>query len=120
MGNVNTLSKLPSKKYDVIELIGMGRAMGFVVTTAEIVKRIIGNLHQVTILESIQVTDVWQPLEAGLNEVTTTKPVGQLTIILAVNAKDVDKNAKGYQAPIVADDFASHLEYRYDDEGNMG
>merc|ERR1712130_846611 len=42
----------PSKKYDVIHLIGSGRAMGPVVSTAEIVKRIIGGLYQQTLLHS--------------------------------------------------------------------
>ncbi len=37
-------------KYDIITLFGTGRAMGFVVSTAEIVKRIIDNLYQVTIM----------------------------------------------------------------------
>eukprot|EP01083_Nonionella_stella_P036821 100451_1 len=107
-----------AKKYDVIELFGTGRAMGFVVSTAEIVKRIIGGLHQVTLLENIQQTDVWMPLEAGLREVETTRNMTQLRIILAVNEKDVDKDAKGYQAPIGVEAFAAHMEYHYawDDE----
>ena len=47
----------PSKIYDTIHIIGTQRTMGKVVHTAELVKRIIGGLHQVTSLTSIQIVD---------------------------------------------------------------
>ena len=50
-------NKMPSKIYDQVHIIGVGRTMGKVVHTAELVKRIIGGLHQVTKLESIEVKD---------------------------------------------------------------
>merc|ERR1712130_255995 len=105
----------PSKKYDVIHLIGSGRAMGPVVSTAEIVKRIIGGLYQQTLLHSVAVNDVWVPLESGLKEVETTRPMAELRITLAVNEKDIDKASKGYQEPIGTEDFASSIEYHYDE-----
>merc|ERR1712073_95116 len=41
----------PSKKYEVVHLYGVGRAMALVVSAAEIVKRIVPGLHQETKVE---------------------------------------------------------------------
>eukprot|EP00483_Globobulimina_turgida_P008992 UN09010 len=98
--------------YNVIELYGRGRAMGYVVSTAEIVKRIFGKLYQVTILESVEVTECWVPLEQGLHEVETRRPVPQLRIILGVNEGDIDSSQCGYQEPIgIGDFFSTDLSY---------
>jgi DNA-binding protein len=44
----------------------MGRAINKTVTIAEILKRRIPGLHQITEIESTDIIDVWEPLEEGL------------------------------------------------------
>merc|ERR1712228_162596 len=94
------------KQYDTIHLFGSNRSMGAVVSVSEVVKKCIPNLHQVTTLESVTITDSYIPLEIGLKEVEVQRPLAQLKITLSLNAKDVDVNASGYQAPSTGDDFA--------------
>jgi hypothetical protein len=45
----------------------MGRAINKTVTIAEILKRRVAGLHQITEIESTDITDVWEPLEEGLD-----------------------------------------------------
>lgn len=91
------------KKFDSIVLKATGRAINKAVTTAEVVKRRIGGLHQVTSLETLEITDVWEPTEAGLKEVETKRRVASITITLSRDESKIDKNAPGYQIPINAD-----------------
>lgn len=86
-------------QFDTIHLFGGNRAMGAVVSVSELVKRCVPNLHQVTALESITITDSYIPTEIGLKEVQVERPLVQLRITLSVNPKDIDVNADGYQAP---------------------
>ncbi len=44
----------------------MGRAITKTVTVAEIIKRRVVGLHQITSIDSTQITDTWEPLEEGL------------------------------------------------------
>jgi len=86
-------------KFDTISLFGGNRAMGAVVSVSELVKKCVPNLHQVTALESITITDSYLPLEIGLKEVKVERPLVQLRITLSRNPKDVDQKEAGYQAP---------------------
>ncbi|ETO16002.1 hypothetical protein RFI_21358 [Reticulomyxa filosa] len=89
-GNAN---KGPSKQYDTIVLKATGRAVYSAVTTAEVVKRKIANLHQLTTLDTLEVTDIWEPLEEGLKEVTTTRRVASISIILSRNSSELESTA---------------------------
>merc|ERR1712048_1009592 len=86
-------------KFDAISLFGGNRAMGAVVSVSELVKKCVPNLHQVTALESITITDSYLPLEIGLKEVKVERPLVQLRITLSLNPKDLDEKAAGYQSP---------------------
>ena len=50
-----------------IILKAMGRAISRTVTIAEIIKRRIVGLHQITRIDSTDITDIWEPLEEGLD-----------------------------------------------------
>lgn len=50
---------------------------------AEIIKRRIAGLHQITRISSIDITDTWDPLEEGLDRIETTRHVSVMTIILS-------------------------------------
>jgi len=84
-----------------IVLKAMGRAINKTVTIAEIIKRRIANLHQITQIESTDIKDVWEPLEYGLDKIETTRHVSSITITLSTNVLDI--TSPGYQPPIPAD-----------------
>merc|ERR1712013_140399 len=106
----------PSKKFDVVYLVGIGRAMGHVVSCVELIKRIVPGLHQMTELETVEFKDVYEPTEEGLKEVSVSRYVTRLKVTLAVSGKDLDTSSLGYQAPIEPDEFAANIEYKYPDE----
>lgn len=106
----------PSKKFDVVYLVGIGRAMGHVVSCVELIKRIVPGLHQTTELETVEFKDVYEPTEEGLENVEVSRFVTRLKVTLAVSGKDLDSASLGYQAPIAPDEFAANIEYKYPDE----
>jgi len=93
----------PSKQFDTIVLKATGRAIYSAVTTAEVVKRKVANLHQLTKLDTLEMTDVWEPLEEGLKEVKTTRRVASISITLSRHQSEVDSDTIGYQEPIPAE-----------------
>jgi len=86
------------QSHDTILLKAMGRAITKTVAIAEIIKRRIEGLHQVTEIESSEITDVWEPLEEGLKIVETVRRVSSMTLTLS--KKKLDTNAPGYQEPL--------------------
>eukprot|EP01083_Nonionella_stella_P009934 28423_1 len=92
-----------SLKFDTIVLKATGRAINKAVTTAEVVKRRIAGLHQVTSLETLEITDIWEPLEQGLKEVETKRRVASITITLSRDESAISLEAAGYQQPISSD-----------------
>merc|ERR1719495_1642010 len=93
-------------KFDTILLKATGRAINKAVTTAEVVKRRIPDLHQVTSLDTLEITDVWEPTEQGLKEVETKRRVASITITLSRDKDAIDKAegaSFGYQQPINSD-----------------
>jgi hypothetical protein len=85
----------------------MGRAINKTVTIAEIIKRRIPGLHQITQIDSTDITDVWEPLEQGLDRVITTRHVSSIQIILST--KQLDINHVGYVLVLLYWSF-SHSE----------
>jgi DNA-binding protein Alba len=79
-------------------LKAMGRAINKAVTIAEILKRRVPGLHQITRVHSTEVTDVWEPIEEGLDRIETTRRISSISIILST--KPLDTSDPGYQPPI--------------------
>mmetsp|Transcript_34922 Transcript_34922/g.49548 ORF Transcript_34922/g.49548 Transcript_34922/m.49548 type:complete len:92 (-) Transcript_34922:279-554(-) len=80
----------------------MGRAINKAVTIAEILKRKMP-LHQITSLSSCEMIDVFEPLEEGLDVVTSRRYVSCMKITLSttvLNVQDV-----GYQPPLPIQDI---------------
>ncbi|ETO24997.1 hypothetical protein RFI_12147 [Reticulomyxa filosa] len=92
-----------NKQFDTIVLKATGQAIYSAVTTAEVVKRRIADLHQVTSLDTLEMIDVWEPLEEGLKEVKTTRRVASITIKLSRKPLEEESHAVGYQEPIPAE-----------------
>jgi hypothetical protein len=77
----------------------MGRAINKGVTIAEILKRKMP-LHQITCLSSCEMIDVFEPLEEGLDIVTSRRYVSCMKIILSRDGLGMDKTDIGYQPPL--------------------
>lgn len=88
-----------SQGADRVVLKAMGRAISKAVTIAEILKRKIP-LHQVTLLTSSEIIDIYEPLEEGLDVVESTRYVSCMTITLSVTSDGLDVTDIGYQPPL--------------------
>jgi hypothetical protein len=82
----------------------MGRAINKAVTIAEILKRKMP-LHQVNSLSSVEMVDVFEPLEEGLDTVTSRRFVSCMKITLSRNADGIDPKDIGYQAPLPTEEM---------------
>lgn len=89
---------------DIIVLKAMGRAINKAVTIAEILKRKTP-LHQVNSLNSVELIDVFEPLEEGLDTVMSRRYVSCMKITLSKTMEGVDLNDIGYQPPLAAKDL---------------
>jgi len=89
------------KGFSEVVLKAMGRAINKTVAIAEILKRRIPDLHQITEISSTDITDVYEPLEEGLDRIETTRHVSSITIVLST--VPLDTTAPGYQPPLPAD-----------------
>ena len=64
-------------------------------------KRRVAGLHQITEVSSTDITDVWEPTEAGLSKLEIVRHVSCISIVLCKDA--VNTNSPGYQPPLPAD-----------------
>jgi len=93
--------KLQDGKCDEITLKAMGKAITKTVTIAEIIKRRIPNLHQVTQINSTLIQEKYAPKEEGLEPVFTTRHVS--SILISLYAREPDTKLVGYQPPLSED-----------------
>lgn len=89
--------KLLQQDKTTVEIVGLGNAINKAITVAEILKRKVPKLEQVTDLSSVTIEDRWEPLEEGLDPIETSRTVSCITIRLG--SGDLDKQSPGYQAP---------------------
>uniref|UniRef100_A0A8C3AHS6 Ribonuclease P/MRP 25 subunit-like n=1 Tax=Cyclopterus lumpus TaxID=8103 RepID=A0A8C3AHS6_CYCLU len=83
---------------------------GEAITCAEVVKRRVPGLHQITRLQFCTVDEVWDPLEtsAGLDSLTVSRNVPSIWILLSRDALDCSQ--PGYQEPGRHDALWAHKE----------
>jgi len=86
------------KRKTLILIKAMGRAITKAINIAEVVKRRVVGLHQITQIESNTMVDVFEPLEQGLDSKEVTRNVSAITITLSKDPLDA-KNP-GYQHPL--------------------
>lgn len=82
-----------------VVLKAMGRAINKAVTIAEILKRKMP-LHQITLLASSEIIDIYEPLEEGLDAVESKRYVSCMTITLSSTSEGLDVTDIGYQPPL--------------------
>ncbi|XP_077420124.1 ribonuclease P protein subunit p25-like [Vanacampus margaritifer] len=76
---------------------GSGRAVTKTITCAEIMKRKVGSLHQMTKLQYKVVKEVWENTEGGTSEMTVHRTVPSISILLSKDP--LDPHEPGYQPP---------------------
>ncbi|KAE8297334.1 Ribonuclease P protein subunit p25 [Larimichthys crocea] len=76
---------------------GSGRAVTKTITCAEIMKRKVGSLHQLTKLRYKVVKEVWESAEGGTSEMTVHRTVPSISILLSKDP--LDPQEPGYQPP---------------------
>uniref|UniRef100_A0A8C8A2M6 Ribonuclease P and MRP subunit p25, b n=1 Tax=Oryzias sinensis TaxID=183150 RepID=A0A8C8A2M6_9TELE len=76
---------------------GSGRAVTKTITCAEIMKRKVGRLHQLTKLRYKVIKEVWESAEGGTSEMTLHRTVPSISILLSKDP--LDPQEPGYQPP---------------------
>lgn len=107
---------LQEKGSDEIILKAMGRAINKTVMIAELIKRRIVGLHQNTSIGSTDITDVYEPLEEGLDRVESTRHVSMITITLSKT--ELHTSSTGYQPPLPADQVKPLNDFEDNGEGS--
>jgi DNA-binding protein len=97
---------------DKIILKAMGRVATQAVTVAEILKRKVAGLHQITNLESVTFNDVYEPLVEGLRVVEIQRVVSSISITLSKSP--LDTAHPGYQAPLPESQVIGSSELEHD------
>ncbi|XP_037310532.2 ribonuclease P protein subunit p25-like protein [Pungitius pungitius] len=93
-----------------IVLTASGKGVSKAITCAEMVKRRVGGLHQLTQLQFSTVEEVWDPLEAtaGLDSLTVSRNLPNIWILLSRDT--LDRSQPGYQEPGRHDNLWAHEE----------
>ncbi|XDV52837.1 hypothetical protein PO909_021492 [Leuciscus waleckii] len=77
---------------------GTGRAVTKTITCAEIMKRKVQGLHQVSKLQYRTVTEVWESQESGPVQMTIHRTLPSICILLS--KEPLDQQEPGYQPPV--------------------
>ncbi|XP_062574435.1 ribonuclease P protein subunit p25-like protein [Saccostrea cucullata] len=101
MGYAMNKVKNPSVKRIVWN--GSGKAITKTVTCAEIMKRKIKGLHQITKLRNRRIEEFWEPNIEGLERLKVNRDIPAISILLSKDPLDV--NTPGYQAPGSFEEF---------------
>ncbi|KAG1661226.1 hypothetical protein FOA52_008271 [Chlamydomonas sp. UWO 241] len=94
----HAMGLLNEKGHDEVVLKAMGRAINKTVAIAEVLKRRVAGLHQVTEVGSTDITDVWEPTKEGLEKLEIVRHVSIMSITLS--KKPLDATLPGYQPPL--------------------
>lgn len=81
-----------------VVLKALGRASQAAVSVAEVLKRRIAGLHQITEVSNLEIVDVFEPLEEGLETVEKSRFISMVRIVLSLD--ELDTEHVGYQPPI--------------------
>lgn len=94
-------------KQDTIKVSGMGAAIFNAVNIAEIVKRRVKGLHQITEISSETVKDSYEGIESKKTMDVERKVA---TVLITLSTKALDKKNIGYQAPLPEDQVTEQEE----------
>lgn len=88
---------LQATDYRNIEIRGTGNAIVKALILIELVKRRVGDLHQINTITSTEIVDEFEPLVEGLEKIEQRRRVTCLNCILSKDP--LDENEVGYQPP---------------------
>lgn len=97
---------LNKSDYETLTIRATGNAIVKALILVELVKRRIGNLHQLNKIHSMTIIDVFQPKIEGLEPLEQPRRVTALDCILSKDA--MDPNQVGYQEPEPKEDRPPH------------
>ncbi|GIL92419.1 hypothetical protein Vretifemale_19989, partial [Volvox reticuliferus] len=95
------LNLLREKGHRAVVLKAMGKAINKTVAIAEVLKRRVAGLHQLSETSSMTLVDEYEPNEEGLDPIQVSRNVSVLTITLSLDQPDTTH--PGYQPPLPAD-----------------
>jgi len=97
------------KDFKEVTFRATGGAISTAVTVAELTKRRVEGLHQITTIGTTDVSSVFEPTIEGLDKHEQTRLVSSIVIKLSLDA--LDAKAIGYQAPLSAAEFKAAQEF---------
>ncbi|CAH1790383.1 unnamed protein product [Owenia fusiformis] len=103
--NLMTYAIKKIKEPNVTQLVwnGSGQALTKVIACAEIMKRKVKGLHQITKTDYKRIEEYWEPKIEGLERLKVNRDVPHMMILLSQNPLDTEE--PGYQAPDKGDAF---------------
>ena len=105
---------LQENKEDKVVIKAMGKAINKGITIAEIVKHRVEGLHQITELDSNEITEEFETTEEGLPNIEKKRTVSSISITLSL--KTLDTKHIGYQKPIPVDQVKDLSQMEIEDE----
>eukprot|EP00830_Metopus_es_P013154 TRINITY_DN3146_c0_g1_i1.p1 TRINITY_DN3146_c0_g1~~TRINITY_DN3146_c0_g1_i1.p1 ORF type:complete len:277 (-),score=72.76 TRINITY_DN3146_c0_g1_i1:20-799(-) len=100
---LNYIASLFEKGFGRIEIKGAGYAISTALNLSSLVRKRFAGLHQIVEFGQIDVEDVYEPIEEGLDNVVLKKQMPILTIVLS--KKELDRDHPGYDAPLPASEI---------------
>lgn len=91
------LSAFNKREMRSIEIRGTGNAIVKALILIELVKRRVGDLHQINNITSTEIVDEFEPTVEGLEKIEQRRRVTCLNCILSKD--ELDKDNIGYQPP---------------------
>ena len=79
------------RKFTKCIIKGSGPAISKVCQTSEILRQRIKGLHEECKIYSTEITDLYEPLEEGLDKVEVKKSLTVYEVLLTLNESEVDK-----------------------------
>jgi len=90
------LDKEQPKEFVILKAID--NAIPTAITVADVLSRRIPNLHQVITIEQIEIEDIYNPLEEGLDQVRHKRRLSLLQIKLTTKPNKADNDSVGFKA----------------------
>lgn len=106
---------LTKTDFKSLEIRGTGNAIVKALILIELVKRRVGDLHQVNNITSTEIVDEFRPIVEGLEKVEQRRRVTCLNCVLS--KEPLDSSNIGYQEPTKKEE---QTQRRFNDDNNKG
>lgn len=106
------------KKMDTVILRGTGFVISKCTSVADLVRRRIKGLHEIVEFGSIEITDTYEPIEEGLDEVTLKRKIPFISIKLSKSP--LPKDHPGYHEPLPESEVTPFVAYMAPTGGRRG